>query len=90
MENFLIMEAKIIKVGNSKGIIIPAKFLKLIGLEEKVTIQIDGEKMVITPAKSTPRQGWENMLAEDVAKYGQPERLLPDTFEDEDNTDWEW
>ncbi len=84
------MEAKIIKVGNSKGIIIPSKFLKLIGLEEKVAIEIEGEKMIITAAKSIPREGWENILAEDVAKYGQPERLMPDIFEDENNRDWEW
>ena len=84
------MEAKIIKVGNSKGIIIPSKFLKLIGLEEKVAIEIEDDKMIITAAKSKPREGWENMLAEDVAKYGQPERLMPDSFEDENNTDWEW
>lgn len=84
------MEAKIIKVGNSKGIIIPAKFLKLIGLEEKVAIEIEDDKMIITAAKSKPREGWEEMLAEDVAKYGQPEKLLPDFFEEENNTDWEW
>ena len=84
------MEAKIIKVGNSKGIIIPAKFLKLIGLEEKVAIEIKDDKMIITAAKSKPREGWEEMLAEDVAKYGQPERLMPDFFEEENNTDWEW
>ncbi|HAV55616.1 MAG TPA: AbrB/MazE/SpoVT family DNA-binding domain-containing protein [Aequorivita sp.] len=84
------MEAKIIKVGNSKGIIIPAKFLKLIGLEEKVAIEIEDDKMIITAAKSKPREGWEEMLAEDVAKYGQPEKLMPDFFEEENNTDWEW
>ena len=82
------MEAKIIKVGNSKGIIIPAKFLKLIGLKEKVAIEIEDDKMIISAIKSEPREGWEKMLAEDVAKYGQPERLIPDFFEEENN--WEW
>ncbi|MBK5213157.1 MAG: AbrB/MazE/SpoVT family DNA-binding domain-containing protein [Flavobacteriaceae bacterium] len=84
------MEAKIIKVGNSKGIIIPSKFLKLIGLEDRVTIEIENDKIIITATESKPRVGWEEMLAEDVAKYGQPERLMPDFFEDEDKTVWEW
>ncbi len=84
------MEAKIIKVGNSKGIIIPSKFLKLIGLEEKVAIEIEDNRIIITASKAEPREGWEEMLAEDVEKYGQPERLMPDFFEDEENTDWEW
>lgn len=84
------MEAKIIKVGNSRGIIIPAKFLKLIGFEEKVAIEIEDNKMIITAAKSKPREGWEEMLAEEVAKSGQPERLMPDFFEDENNDEWKW
>lgn len=84
------MEAKIIKIGNSKGIIIPSQFLKLIGLEDKVAIEIENDRMIISATKSEPREGWEEMLAEDVAKYGQPERLIPDFFMDEDNSDWQW
>tara|TARA_R110000772_G_scaffold197005_1_gene307761 strand:- start:486 stop:740 length:255 start_codon:yes stop_codon:yes gene_type:complete len=84
------MEAKLIKVGNSKGIIIPSKFLKLMGLEDKVSIELETDRIIITAPIAKPREGWENMLAEDIAKYGQPERLLPDSFEDENNMDWKW
>lgn len=84
------MEAKIIKIGNSKGIIIPAKFLKLIGLEDRVTIAIEDDKMIITATRSKPREGWEEILAEDIANHGHPKRLIPDFFEDENNSDWEW
>lgn len=84
------MEAKIIKVGNSKGIIIPSKFLELIGLKDKVKIEIENDRMIITGPKTAPREGWEEMLSEDVKKHGQPERLIPDFFEDEDNSDWQW
>lgn len=84
------METKIIKVGNSKGIIIPAKFLELIGLKDRVAIEIEDNKMIITAAKSKPREGWEEMLADDIENHGQPKKLIPDFFEDEDNSDWEW
>lgn len=84
------MEAKIIKVGNSKGIIIPAKFLELIGLKDRVAIEIEDNKMIITATKSKPREDWEEILAEDIANQGHPKRLIPDFFEDEDNSDWEW
>lgn len=84
------METKIIKIGNSKGIIIPSNLIDLIGLEDKVSISIEDDRMIITPIKSIPREGWEEMLAEDVAIYGQPERLMPDFFDDEDKGDWEW
>ncbi len=84
------MEAKIIKIGNSKGIIIPAKFLKLIGLEDRVTIAIENDKMIITATKSKPREGWEEVLAKDIANHGQPKRLIPEFFEDEEPSNLEW
>lgn len=41
------------------------------GLEDKVSIKIVDDKMIISPIKSSTREGWEKMLAEDVAKFGQ-------------------
>lgn len=84
------MEANLIKVGNSKGIIIPAKLLKLMGLKNKVQIDIEDHRIVITPAQENPREGWAEMIKEEIEKGGQPERLVPDFFEDEENNDWEW
>jgi antitoxin MazE len=49
------MEANIITVGNSKGIIIPSKFLKLIGLENKVSIEVENNKIVIESSKQDVR-----------------------------------
>jgi len=38
---------------------------------------------------SKPREGWEEMIKQEVEKNGPPERLIPDFF-DEDNSDWTW
>ncbi|MGB7395994.1 MAG: AbrB/MazE/SpoVT family DNA-binding domain-containing protein [Pricia sp.] len=84
------MEANIIKVGNSKGIIIPSQFLKLIGLKNKVTIEVEDEKLIIAPAKEKARKGWEKMIANEIAENGPPENLIPDVFEDENFEDWTW
>ena len=84
------MEANIIKVGNSKGIILPSRIMRLIGLKERVHIDIEGKKIVITPAVKKAREGWEEMIKDEVQKKGQPERLMPDVFEDEQNNEWEW
>ncbi len=41
------METKIINIGNSKGIIIPAKLLKLLGLKDRVWLAIAENKLII-------------------------------------------
>lgn len=84
------MEANIIKVGNSKGIIIPAQFLKLIGLKNKVNIEVENDRLVIAPAKEKARKGWEEIIANEIAENGPPEPLMPEFFKDEDLEDWTW
>lgn len=84
------MESNIINVGNSKGIIIPAKFLKLIGLKRTVNIFIKNDKLIITPVEKVSRDGWEEMIINEIEESGQPKRLMPDFFEDEKNEDWTW
>ncbi|WP_027066611.1 AbrB/MazE/SpoVT family DNA-binding domain-containing protein [Maribacter sp. Hel_I_7] len=83
------MEANIIKVGNSKGIIIPAKFLKLIGLSDKVKIGVEDNKLVIEASKEGLRADWNNLFEKANSK-GDSEILIPDVFEDENMKDWTW
>jgi len=82
------METNIINVGNSKGIIIPAKLLKIIGLGSSVNVDIEEGKLVISPLHK-PREGWEEMIKTEIEKNGQANSLSPDFFEDE-NDDWTW
>jgi len=72
------------KVGNSRGIIIPATFLNSCEMVDEVDIRQEGKNIVIAPAK-VPRKGWfEGYKPElDVA----PLASLP---LDEDSEDWEW
>ncbi|WP_416341307.1 AbrB/MazE/SpoVT family DNA-binding domain-containing protein [Sporomusa sphaeroides] len=51
------MEAAIIRIGNSKGISIPASLLKQCGID-KVIIKVDGSIITLAPVR-VPRQGWE-------------------------------
>ena len=82
------METNLINVGNSKGIIIPAKLLKLIGLGNTVNVDIEEGKLVISPVHK-PRSGWEAMIKDEIEKNGPVKSLVPDFFEDE-NDDWTW
>lgn len=81
------METNIIKVGNSKGIIIPSKLLKMIGLTDKARIKVLDDKIMIEPIKN-PREGWEELILADIEKNGVPANELPDVFEDENFEEW--
>ena len=84
------MEENLIKIGNSKGVILPNKLLKLIGLKEKVNITIRDGEIIISQVTRAPREGWEDMLREETEKYGQSEKLMPEIFEDEEADEWTW
>lgn len=81
------METNIIKVGNSKGIIIPSKLLKMIGLTDKARIKVLDDKIMIEPIKN-PREGWEELILADIEQNGVPVNELPDVFEDENFEEW--
>ena len=70
--------------------IIPSKLLKLVGLKEKINIEVLDDKIIIAPAKKVARDGWEEMIKEELAKNGPQESLMPDVFEDEDLAEWKW
>ena len=82
------MDANIIKVGNSNGIILPAALLKELKLSTKSIVRIDVEKgaIVIRPGV---RQGWED-AASMMQQNGDDALLIPDIFEDELMEDWTW
>lgn len=87
---FLFMEANIIKVGNSKGVILPSKLLKLIGIKDKVIIEIIENRIMISPVDKKVREGWENQIKNEVDNNGHGEKLIPDVFSDEELEDWKW
>ena len=83
------METNIITIGNSKGVIIPSKLLKIVGFKSIVNLEINDGKLVISPSKKV-REGWVEMIKTEIDKNGQPNLLIPDFFEDEQENDWEW
>lgn len=84
------MEVNLIKIGNSKGLIIPSRLLKIIGLKEKVNIEVQDQRIIITPVEKLVREGWEEAIKAEIKREGQPERLMPDFFENEQENEWEW
>ncbi|MBN1491370.1 MAG: AbrB/MazE/SpoVT family DNA-binding domain-containing protein [Phycisphaerae bacterium] len=82
------MKAKIIQVGNSKGIRLPKPLIEQVGLAEEVELEVREGQIVISPAVR-PRRGWAD-AARALSTRGEDRQLdkaLPTTFDQEE---WEW
>lgn len=78
------MRASLRKVGNSRGIIIPAALLAACEMGEEVDIRMEGKNLLIAPIRE-PRSGWfENYQPKTDAE---PLAALP---VDEGVEEWVW
>lgn len=64
-----LLAAKLVRVGNSRGIRIPKALLEQTGLPDQVTLRARGDCIVIEPARH-PRAGWEEAMRRAVAEHG--------------------
>jgi antitoxin MazE len=85
------MLARVRKIGNSRGIIIPAALLATCGIGSTVELSVEEGRLVIA-ASRRPREGWfEGATATDAAYEDAP---LWDGMELADSgtleKDWEW
>jgi len=78
------MQIHLRKVGNSRGVIIPASFLEACSLKDNVDLRLEGKKIVIEALK-TPRAGWFNGYKEEVSDDVWSDVLPEDVAEE-----WEW
>lgn len=76
------MKVKIVPIGNSRGIRIPKPMLEQCAIEDAVELRSDGKRIVLTPVKRKPRQGWEAAAAA-AHQAGEDKLLIPDVFEDD-------
>lgn len=84
------MRARIVRIGNSKGIRLPKPILEQAGIAEDVDIVVQDEKIIIRPI-STPRAGWDQAFQQ-MAENGDDQ--LVDAEEPVshswDETEWQW
>jgi len=84
------MKAKIIRIGNSRGVRIPKGLLEEAGLEDEVVLEATGDSIVIRPLR-TPREGWAESFRE-MAERGDDKML--DGFQNQlsswDEEEWQW
>jgi antitoxin MazE len=57
------MRTKVIKIGNSKGVIIPRHILQQSGLKHEVEIEVTDKNIIIKPAVRA-REDWDKAFQE--------------------------
>ena len=81
----MIMRLSIIGIGNSKGVIIPAKVLKKLGVKDYLELEVRRDALLLRP--KNPRSTWE-VAFKKMASQGDDLRLIDDVFEDESFEEW--
>ncbi len=88
------MQAKIEKVGDQFGLLLPKELLDACGFGSEATVTVQDKILIVTPRPRRAREGW----AEALARIPQEEldrdfaeleafREMPDDW---DATEWQW
>jgi antitoxin MazE len=72
------MEARIIQIGNSRGIRIPKSMLEQAGMTDKVELSAEGNCITIKAAHAAPRSDWKEKFESSVST----------TMPSEEDLDW--
>ncbi|WP_375436089.1 hypothetical protein [uncultured Hymenobacter sp.] len=86
------MHTRLIRVGNSQGIVLPKKLLQQYQLSGEVDLTPTPEGLLITPITTPHRQGWDERFQQAIAGGQLPEsevleNLSDDSFEE---SEWQW
>ena len=81
------MEAKLIQIGNSKGIRIPHKILSQSRIDDRIDLTVKNGAIILKPIKKTPREGWA-IEAIKMHAEGDDRLLVPDVLGDDQELDW--
>lgn len=78
------MRSTIRKIGNSRGVLIPAALLAECGISDQINLRVEGKCIVIEPIREA-REGWfpAHQPESDVDAWAE----LP---ADADSEDWAW
>jgi antitoxin MazE len=84
------MKAKIIKIGNSKGIRLPNELIKKYNLDQEVTIVLKKDGIVLKPKKVDPRAGWEEIYKKMDHTLTKEDQVCMELGNEFDLEDWTW
>lgn len=81
------MKTTIVQIGNSKGIRLPKVLLHECNMQDSVEIEKKGDKLIISPLKSRPREGWDKEFSL-MHERGEDALLLDEGVEEMESFEW--
>lgn len=82
----LVMQSKIIQIGNSKGLRLSKTILEKYQISDMVEIVLETDQIVIKPVKKS-RAGWDEQFKL-MSERNDDILEIPDYFEDEIEEEW--
>lgn len=83
------MKVKLIPIGNSKGVRIPASVIKASGLSDELEMRVESGVILLAPARHV-REGWGAAFHE-MAAAGDDAPVIPEAVNNDfDTEDWTW
>ncbi len=81
------VKARLVRIGNSRGVRLPKALIEQVGLDDEVELSVEDHRLVIT-ASSPPRTGW----AEAARRLGAASGGLldPATSTRFEEDEWRW
>lgn len=82
------MKARLVRIGNSRGVRLPKPLIEQAGLGDDVELRVHDGSIVISRS-ANPRDGWAEAAAA-LASRGQDRLLDPPATTRFDEEEWEW
>lgn len=83
------MKTKLVKIGNSQGIVLSKNLIHQYHLEGEVEIEAQAEGLLIKPVAKPARHDWEERFNKAIAKGQEPDEEMLEGFENEfDKEEW--
>ena len=82
------MKAKVIQIGNSRGIRIPKPILEQCGIKDSVELEVREQSLVIRPPNKV-RSGWDGQY-EQMAEAGDDRPMVAEEETKWGREEWEW
>lgn len=82
------MKARLVRIGNSRGVVLPKVLIEEAGLTGDVDLQVRDGRIIISPVRA-PREGWED-AATTLAAGADHGLLDAPTSTRFDREEWSW
>ena len=87
---FAAMKTRIIRIGNSQGIVLSKSLLQQYNFSNEVEIEAQAGGVFLRPVAQTARQGWDARFRAATLAGEEPEEALLEFSNDFDEIEWEW